>query len=65
MESKEEVNLKNIVVVQNFPEVFLDDILGLPPNRVIEFSIDLILGTGPISMASYRMSPSELTELKK
>jgi len=65
MESKKEVNLKNIAVVQNFPEVFPDDIPGLPPNREIEFSIDLIPGTGPISMAPYRMSPSELTELKK
>jgi len=65
MESKEEVNLKNIVVVQNFPEVFPDDIPGLPPNREIEFSIDLIPGTGPISMAPYRMSPSEFTKLKK
>jgi len=65
MESKEEINLKNIVVVQNFPEVFfLDDIPDLPPNREIEFSIDLILGTEPISRASYRMSPSELAELK-
>ena len=65
MESNEEVNLKNKVVVQNFPEVFPDDIPGLPPNREIEFSIDLIPGTGPISIAPYRMSPSELTELKK
>jgi len=57
--------LKNIVVVQNFPEVFLNDILGLPPNREIEFFIDLMPGVGPISMAPYRMSPSELAELKK
>jgi len=48
MESKEEVNLKNIVVVQNFPEIFPNDIPGLPPNREIEFSIDLIPGTGQI-----------------
>ena len=62
-EIKEEVELKNIVVVQNFPEVFLNDILGLPPNREIEFFIDLMPGVGPISMAPYRMSPSELAEL--
>nr|KYP72946.1 Transposon Ty3-I Gag-Pol polyprotein [Cajanus cajan] len=65
MEAKEEVDLKNIVVVQNFPEVFPNDILGLPPDREIEFLIDLMPGTGPISMAPYRMSPSELVELKK
>ena len=60
MEIKEEVELKNITVVQNFPEVFPNDIPGLPPNREIEFSIDLMPGVGPISMAPYRMSPSKL-----
>ncbi|XP_020208439.1 uncharacterized protein LOC109793388 [Cajanus cajan] len=65
MEAKEEVDLKNIVVVQNFPEVFPNDIPGLPPDREIEFLIDLMPGTGPISMAPYRMSPFELSELKK
>jgi len=61
MEIKEEVELKNIVVVQNSPEVFPNDISGLPPNREIEFSINLMLGTGPISIGPYRMSPSELS----
>jgi len=65
MEIKEEVKLKNIAVVQNFLEVFPNDIPGLPPNREIEFSIDLMPGVGPISIAPYRMSPSELVELKK
>ena len=48
-----------------FLKFFFDDIPGLPPNREIESSIDLIPRTGPISMAPYRMSPSELFELKK
>jgi len=65
MEIEEEVKLKNIAVVQNFPEVFPNDIPGLPPNREIEFSIDLMLGVGPISIALYRMLPSKLAELKK
>jgi len=65
VESKEEVNLKNIAIVQNFPEIFPDDIPGLPPNREIEFFIDLMSGTGPISIVLYRMSPSELAKLKK
>jgi len=65
MEIKEEVELKNIAVVQNFPEVFPNNILGLPPNREIEISIYLMPGVGPISVAPYRMSPSELAELKK
>jgi len=60
MELKEVVDLKNIIVVQNFPEAFLNDIHGLPPNKEIEFSIDLMSGTGPISIAPYRMSPSGL-----
>ena len=42
MEIKEEVELKSIAVVQNFPEVFPNDIPGLPPNREIEFSINLM-----------------------
>jgi len=65
MEIKEEVELKNIAVVQNFPEVFPNDIPSLPPNREIKFSINLMPGTGPISIAPYRMSPSELGKLKK
>nr|KYP33067.1 hypothetical protein KK1_046115 [Cajanus cajan] len=39
MEAKEEVNLKNIAFVQIFPEVFPNDIPGLPPNREIEFRL--------------------------
>jgi len=64
MESKEEVNLKNTVVVQNFLDGFPANIPSLPPNREIEFFIDLMPGTGPIS-TPYRMSPSEVAELKK
>nr|KYP34847.1 hypothetical protein KK1_044140 [Cajanus cajan] len=65
MEAKEEADLKNIAIVQNFPEVFPNDIPGLPPDREIEFSTDFIPGTEPLSIAPYRMSPSELAELKK
>jgi len=65
IEIKEEVELKNIAVVQSFPEVFPNDIPSLPPNREIDFSINLMLGTGPISIAPYRMSPYELAKLKK
>ena len=45
--------------------MFPNDIVNLPPEREVEFSIDLIPGTGPLSFAPYRMSPLELTELKK
>jgi len=54
-----------IPVVQDFEDVFPEEIPGLPPSREVEFSIDLVLGTGPVSMAPYRMAPAELVELKK
>ena len=53
-----------IPVVGEFPDVFLDDITGLPPDREVEFTIDLIPGTKPISIPPYRMAPAELRELK-
>jgi len=45
--------------------VFPDDITDLPPEREVEFAIDLVPGKSPISIAPYRMSASELGELKK
>jgi len=48
-------------VVQEFPEVFPDDIIDLPPEREVEFAIDLVLGTSPILSVPYRMSASELS----
>ncbi|XP_012575317.1 uncharacterized protein [Cicer arietinum] len=62
--TKLEVEVDEILVVEDFPEVFPPDVPGLPPVRDIEFSIDVTPGTGPISIAPYRMSPSELSELK-
>jgi hypothetical protein len=57
--------IDKLQVVCEFPEVFPDEIPGVPPEREVEFSIDLIPATKPISMAPYRMSASELAELKK
>ncbi|XP_075091854.1 uncharacterized protein LOC142172004 [Nicotiana tabacum] len=57
-------SLKDISTVCDFPAVFPDDIPGLPPERDIEFPIELIPGTTPISIAPYRMAPAELKELK-
>ena len=51
-------------VVSEFPEVFPEDICELPPEREIEFAIDLVPGASPISIAPYRMSPVELAEVK-
>jgi hypothetical protein len=52
-------------VVCEYPDVFLDELLGMPPDRDIEFAIELQPGTAPISKRPYRMPPAELAELKK
>jgi hypothetical protein len=54
----------DIPIVCEYLDVFPDDIMSLPPEREIEFSIDLVPGSQPISVAPYRMSPLELHELK-
>ena len=56
--------LDEIAVVKEYPDVFLDDIPEFPLEKEIEFSIELVPGTGPISITPYRMSPMELLELK-
>ncbi|MCI36275.1 RNA-directed DNA polymerase (Reverse transcriptase), partial [Trifolium medium] len=56
---------EELPVVCEFPDVFPDDVSDVPPEREVEFTIDLIPGSSPISMAPYRMSASELKELKK
>jgi hypothetical protein len=57
-------NLEDIPVACEFPDVFLEDLLGMPPNRDVEFIIELQPGTTPISKRSYKMTPKELAELK-
>jgi hypothetical protein len=59
-----ELKPEDIHVIREFPDVFLDDLLGMPPKRVIEFKIDLQPSTAPIAKAPYKMSPVELKELK-
>ena len=61
---KEALKLDDIPVVREFSDVFPKDLLGIPIDREIEFSIDLLLGTSPISKAPYRMALTELKELK-
>jgi len=58
------VPLPQIPVVCEFPDVFPKELPGLPPNREVEFAIELIPGTTPISRRPYRMPPNELAELK-
>ena len=61
---KEGTLVDEIPVVREFLDVFPYDIAGLPPNREVEFTIDLIPGTEPISIPPYRMDPTKLRELK-
>ena len=60
-----EVKKESIPIVSEFPEVFPETLPGLPPDREIEFCIDLMPGTTPISIPPYRMAPKELKELKE
>ncbi|XP_073300515.1 uncharacterized protein [Primulina huaijiensis] len=66
-EAKEEdaPKLEDIPVVQEFPDVFPEDLPGLIPDREVEFEINLISGAAPISKAPYRIAPAELKELKE
>jgi len=65
MEVEEEERITVIPVVREFEDVFPEEVPGLPPRREVEFSIDLVPGAGPVSIAPYRMAPAELVELKK
>ena len=64
-EERDKYPTREVLVVSNFPDVFPDELPGLPPQREIEFTIDLYLGTEPISIAPYRMAPLKLKELRK
>ena len=61
----EEKPLENIKVVCEYPDVFPEELPGMPPDRDIEFSIELVPGTAPISKRPYRMDVKDLVELKK
>jgi hypothetical protein len=57
--------LDQVPVVCEYPDVFPEELPGMPPDRDIEFMIELILGLAPIAQRPYRMNPQELEELKK
>ena len=59
-----EISLEEVPIVREYPDVFPEDLPGLPPDREIEFEIELAPGTEPISITPYRMAPTELKELK-
>jgi hypothetical protein len=56
------IALEDIRVVQEYSDVFLEELPGMPPDRDIKFVIELLPGTPPISKRSYRMSVNELAE---
>nr|GEW31571.1 putative reverse transcriptase domain-containing protein [Tanacetum cinerariifolium] len=55
--------LEDVPIVRDFPEVFIEDLLGLPPTRQVEFHIDLIPSDAPVTRAPYRLAPFEMKEL--
>ncbi|KAL0551335.1 hypothetical protein IC582_010421 [Cucumis melo] len=59
-----DVSLSSEPVVRDYPDVFPEELPGLPPHREVEFAIELEPGTVPISRAPYRMAPAKLKELK-
>ncbi|GKC40670.1 putative reverse transcriptase domain-containing protein, partial [Tanacetum coccineum] len=59
----DEPRISDIPVVRNFTDVFLKDLLGLPPQRQVEFRIDLVLGATPVTKSPYHLAPLKMQEL--
>ena len=64
-ENSKSPTIESVPVVNEFVDVFPEDLPGIPPEREIEFGIDLLPDTQPISIPPYRMAPAELKELKE
>ncbi|GJR16668.1 putative reverse transcriptase domain-containing protein [Tanacetum coccineum] len=64
-DKSEKKRLEDVPIVRDFPEVFPEDLLGLPLTRQVEFQIDLIPGAAPVARAPYRLTPSEMKELSE
>ncbi|GKC68506.1 putative reverse transcriptase domain-containing protein [Tanacetum coccineum] len=62
-DKSKEKRLEDVPIVQDFPEVFPEDLPSIPPTRQVEFQIDLMLGAAPVARALYRLAPSEMKEL--
>ena len=58
------MNLENIHVVKEFPDVFPKELLGIPHEKEVDLSIEVVHGTTPISRAPYHMASTKLKELK-
>ncbi|GJT56524.1 putative reverse transcriptase domain-containing protein [Tanacetum coccineum] len=64
-DKSEKKRLEDVPIVRDFPEVFPEDLPGLPPTRQVEFQIDLVPGAAPVARAPYRLAPSEMKELSE
>ncbi|GJS59194.1 putative reverse transcriptase domain-containing protein [Tanacetum coccineum] len=64
-DKSEKKRLEDVPIVQDFPNVFPEDLSGLPPTRQVEFQIDLIPGATPVARAPYRLTPSKMKELSE
>ncbi|GJW98289.1 putative reverse transcriptase domain-containing protein [Tanacetum coccineum] len=64
-DKSEKKRLEDVPIVRNFPEVFLEDLPGLPTTQQVEFQIDLIHGAAPVARAPYRLVPSKMKELSE
>ena len=58
------MNLEDISVIKEFPNVFPKELPGLPPEREVDLTIEVLYGTTPISKAPYHIAPTKLKELK-
>jgi hypothetical protein len=64
MTESEGSELRSVPIVSEYPDVFPEELPGMPPDREVEFCIELQPGTTPVARAPYRMAPAELRELK-
>ncbi|GJY13722.1 putative reverse transcriptase domain-containing protein [Tanacetum coccineum] len=64
-DKSEKKRLEDVPIVRDFPEIFPEDLSGLPPTRQVEFQIDLVPGAAPVARAPYRLAPSEMKELSE
>ncbi|GJR84084.1 putative reverse transcriptase domain-containing protein [Tanacetum coccineum] len=64
-DKSEKKRLEDVPIIRDFPDVFPEDLSGLPPTRQVEFQIDLIPGAAPVARAPYRLAPSEMKELSE
>ena len=61
---KDKAQIERVSIVREFSDVFLEELVALPPEREVEFVIDLMPEATPISKTPYQMAPTELKELK-